>query len=383
MPDPVTCSSLMCDAVSLFMTVLQLGQFVPQHFEMAFDRSVVGVSPWLLFFNTLYNFLAAIDLLLTSPLNLASTLHKSSFSLYRIVIAAQPHIQMIGSFVLSFAMWYWYLRYANSNGDSTDDDGHDDEAAVERLSTSTASATAAVAAVSDVSADLKSQSHTTNLSDLAEQALNNDRAENQEQHDHTVISITPIDARATATPTSASLSSSSSLPTPSLHSKWMPTTPLHVFYLQNAIIMTVLAAAALPLASLRALFAYGCGMVSTAVNALMWVPQLTMTLGYGHRGALSLQWVMASFVMDVTYSLYLWALGVHWSVWANNIPDALFTAILSVVLVRYDMRDRAHGLDGFGRRVRRRSATDEHGHIEMDEEERGEEGEVRPLLVKA
>lgn len=379
MADAVTCSSAMCDVVSLFMTVLQLGQFVPQHFEMAVDRSVVGVSPWLLFFNTLYNFLAAVDLLLTSPLTLASTLHKSAFSLYRIVIAAQPHIQMIGSFVLSFAMWYWYLRYANSNAHSADHDC-DDEAPVEQLSTSTASATAAVVTVSDVSLDFKSQSHTPSSSDLAEQALNNDRTENEQQHDHTVISMAPIDPPATATSISASLTSSSSPPAPSLRSKWVPTTPLHVFYLQNAIIMTVLVAAALPLASLRALFAYSCGMVSTAVNALMWVPQLTMTLGYGHRGALSLQWVMASFVMDVTYSLYLWALGVHWSVWANNIPDALFTAILSVVLVRYDMRDRAHGLDGFGRRVR---TTDEHGHVVMDEEECGEEGEVRPLLAKS
>lgn len=379
MASPISCSSLVCDAVSLFMTVLQLGQFVPQHFEMAFDRSVAGVSPWLLFFNTLYNFLAAVDLLMTSPLTLATTLHKSSFSLYRTVIAAQPHIQMIGSFVLSFAMWYWYLRYANPNVDSGDDQLNS-EPPIEPLSSTPV---AAVAPVSHVHSELDTQNITTSSSDLGEQALKHDSAENELHHEHALITITPVDASATSTPTSASDSSSSSLPAPLLHFKWIPTTPLHVFSLQNAIMLTVVVAAALPLESLRALFAHGCGMVSTAVNALMWVPQLTMTLGYGHRGALSLQWVMASFVMDVTYSLYLWALGVHWSVWANNIPDALFTAILSVVLVRYDMRDRARGLDGFGRRVRRTSAADEHGYVGMDGGECGENGEQQPLVVKA
>lgn len=235
------CKSVWCDSFSVLMSALQLGQFVPQHVEMATDRNVQGVSPWLLFFNSLYTFLAAIDLILTRSL-------PSNLGHYGTFIAAQPHVQMVGSAILSFGMWYWYLRYNKPS------------------------------------------------------------------------------------PTSSSSSSSA----------WP------IFLTLVACLCATGVTAVLLEGPVATSFAHTCGELAAPLNALMWLPQVLLTLRFHHKGALSTAWVLASFAMDVVYSAYLIALGMHWSVWINNVPDAIFTAALLAIVVRYNAIDRASGRDAFG-----------------------------------
>ena len=111
------CTSLVCDVIGLVITVLQLGQLIPQHLECAEQKSVVGLSPWLLLFGGLYTYLAALDIMISS-----SELWVCTAGSYRCFIDAQPLIQMIGSAVLSIALWYWYLKYAHAEGDEDIDE---------------------------------------------------------------------------------------------------------------------------------------------------------------------------------------------------------------------------------------------------------------------
>lgn len=104
------------------MTALQLGQFIPQHLEMALEKSVVGVSPWLLFFGAMYSHLVALDIMISS-----NKLFYCSGSWYRCFISGQPLLQIIGSAVLSSTMWYWYLKYAH---DEEDEEMDEDERAL-------------------------------------------------------------------------------------------------------------------------------------------------------------------------------------------------------------------------------------------------------------
>lgn len=108
--DEVICNSIGCDLFSLLITVTQLGQFIPQHVEMAVDKSVKGVSPWLLFFGGLYTHLAALDIMISS-----SNLFSCNKGYYRCFIDSQPIIQMIGSALFTSTMWYWYLKYESSD----------------------------------------------------------------------------------------------------------------------------------------------------------------------------------------------------------------------------------------------------------------------------
>lgn len=277
---PAACTSPACDATALLITVLQLAQFVPQHVHMARHRSAAGLSPWLLLFSSLYTYLAAVDLLLLHPLPRAGVCAARPF---RCFIDVQPHLQMVGSALLSAAMWYWYLRFLPAPSAST---------------TATATATA-----SDTASD----------------------------------TATPT---ADATPPRGKLAPHSG--------------PLAIFALFVAL---ALAAAALPLPVAQlsagrapgaavAAYARGCGVLSAALNALMWLPQLALTLARGERGALSLGWVLASCAMDVAYSAYLAARGVDWSVWANNVPDGVLTAVLGGVLLWYAWRDAGGRLPG-------------------------------------
>ena len=55
--------------------------------------------------------------------------------------------------------------------------------------------------------------------------------------------------------------------------------------------------------------------------------------------------------MDLVYSLYLAAVGQHWTIWANNVPDGIQTSILLVMLLRIEYVDHRKGLDGFGRAI--------------------------------
>lgn len=256
-----TCTTPLCDSLGLFITVLQLAQFVPQHYEMAVDRSAVGVSPWLLFFSSLYTYLAALDTLL-----LALPTLSCSQTTFRCFMAQQPLIQMTGSALLSITMWYWYLKF------------HHDA---------------------------------TQITDPAERRLSN-------SFFYTALSA-------------------------------------HAFY--DAFVAISVAAALLAAAlglrfglesSVVLQFAYACGSISAVLNALMWLPQIVVTAQYGHKGALSLPWVAASLVMDIAYTLYLAALGTHWSVWINNVPDGVQTAILLVMLVYFESRDERDGVDDYG-----------------------------------
>lgn len=269
------CKSLLCDVIGLLITTLQLAQFIPQHVEMVVDRSVLGLSPWLLFFNSLYTYLAAVDIMVLNPLPIPSSF--SPGALYRAFIAAQPHIQMIGSAVLSATMWFWYLRFFQP----------DDHAAHfrhqrRRVSECRAAPLIRVLLLPDVSPRV-------------------------------VFATFVAIAVAIAT---------------------------------IAVLLVRIAGAHAPSATA---FAHMCGISAAPLNALMWAPQIALTAAFGHRGALSPAWVLASFLMDVAYSAYLIVLGLHWSVWINNVPDAILTAALLLLILRFTARDRAQGLDEFGR----------------------------------
>lgn len=95
-------------------------------------------------------------------------------------------------------------------------------------------------------------------------------------------------------------------------------------------------------------FAHSCGVIAAVLNAFMWVPQIIVTYSFGHKGALSLGWVFLSVVMDVAYSVYLAFMGMHWTVWVNNVPDGLQTGVLLIMLLRFEYRDRRRGMDDYG-----------------------------------
>lgn len=272
------CTSLACDAMGLLITALQLGQFIPQHYEMAVDKSVVGVSPWLLFFSSLYTYLAALDTIILD----AGGAFKCQDSSYRCFMRDQPMIQMIGSAILSITMWYWYLKYHHESEDVVDDD--------ERKL-------------------LGSFFYGT------------------------------ISARAFLN-----------------------------FFLASASAFTAVAFLLVAFFGVRGQatveFAHLCGVLSAVLNALMWIPQIIVTYTFGHKGALSLGWVFASVVMDVAYSLYLAIMGVHWTVWANNVPDGIQTGLLLVMLLRFEYRDRRRGVDDYGHIIGRPQDDDEAESIE-------------------
>lgn len=269
-----TCTSIACDAIGLVMTTLQLAQFIPQHIEMIIDRSVLGLSPWLLFFNSLYTYLAAMDLVILHPL---SSVVVPGQSLYRGFMAAQPHVQMVGSALLSASMWVWYLWFFKA-------DRHMEETRAQR--------------------------------------------------------------ERVAACRGGSLLSALLLPDVS------PRVVFGAFLLTAAGIacagMLLVGTLGRDAAAVIA-FAQACGVAAAPLNALMWGPQIAVTAAFGHRGALSPAWVLASLLMDIAYSAYLIILGLHWSVWVNNVPDAILTASLLMIICRFDSRDRALGLDGFGR----------------------------------
>lgn len=305
------------------MTFLQLAQFVPQHIEMAVDRCVTGVSPWLLFFNTLYTFLAAIDLLLTSPFHFSF----KPFSIYQSVIDAQPHVQMIGSFLLSFGMWFWFLRFYKPPQPKHLSDTETTYSAIQDPHTTSSSFSHSYSPLG--------VNEATSLFENEQRALDvhNRQSELAEPSGELCNALAP-----------------------SLHMKEEVTEskvePVHVFYgMMLIMVCVVIVSVCLRWTSSEsiALFAYTCGVLSVVLNTMMWIPQVRLTLTYGHRGALSLQWVVASFVMDVIYSTYLAAMHIHWSVWANNVPDAIFTATLAILMAFFDWVDRTHGRDGFGR----------------------------------
>lgn len=262
MAHPPPCTSFLCDVVGLLITALQLGQFIPQHYEMAVDRSVIGVSPWLLFFSSLYTFLAALDTIILG----AGRTFTCAGGAYRCFIEGQPLLQMCGSAVLSIGMWYWYLKYSREPHDVAEADEN-------KL--------------------------------LASFFYGPDAAR------------TYFDA-----------------------------------FLGCAASFTFVAAVLRVWggrdSGLLVSFAHSCGLLAAILNAFMWIPQIIVTYTFGHKGALSLGWVFASVVMDIAYSIYLAFMGMHWTVWVNNVPDGLQTGILLIMLLRFEYRDRRRGVNDYG-----------------------------------
>lgn len=247
-----SCTTPGCDAVSILMTFAQLGQFLPQHWEMMSEKSAVGVSPYLLFFNTLYAYLAALDIFLLD----APARFSCSQSLYRCFIEDQPLIQMAGSAILCAGMWYWFLKYH----------------------------------------------HTTEQADAEERKL----FENIFYSPSAAAFLKAlIMASAISTAIAAALVFAYGFASPQVQS-----------------------------------YAYFCGFLSAGLNAIMWIPQIFVTAAYGHKGALSINWVFLSIFMDITYSLYLASKGQHWTVWANNVPDGVQTFVLLLILLKIEYSER-------------------------------------------
>lgn len=252
---------LAMDFAELLITVLQVGQFVPQHVEMFQERSTAGLSPWLIFFGSMYTVLAFVDVALSS----VATPCDGAF---RCFIATQPYIQMLLSAALSSALWYWYLRFD------------------------------ADIPVSAAEADLESSSFANTF--------------------------------------------------------YRKLPAVHFFRANVVLVAGVALAAALVARSgdeeRVTHFAHACGIASAGLNAVMWMPQIIVTAAFGHKGALSLYWVIASVVMDVVYSVYLAVLGYDVSVWLNNVPDAIQTSILFCIIMYVERKAAAGGSDEFGRR---------------------------------
>jgi uncharacterized protein with PQ loop repeat len=256
------CASWACDTVGLTISLLQVGQFVPQHLEMRADKSTAGLSPWLIFFGSLYTYLAFLDIALTDSYSYFTC----GAGAYRCFVAAQPFYQMLLSAALSSGLWYWYLLYHRAPSPSDDE---------------------------------------TNIT--------------SSPVTHALYDAIPAEA---------------------------------FFYLNIALVVLVTARAAVLVragdAAVVMSFAHGCGNVAALLNAVMWLPQIVVTAAFGHRGALSVLWVLASIVMDVLYSVYLAAMGLDFSVWANNIPDGIQTSILFGIILYYERRDKQLGTDEFG-----------------------------------
>lgn len=276
MTNPVPCTSFACDAVGLLITALHLGQFLPQHYEMAVDRSVVGVSPWLLFFSSLYTYLAALDVIIIG----AGGVFTCGDGAYRCFMKEQPLLQMCGSAALSIGMWYWYLKYCHESHNAVDSEEH-------KL--------------------LGPFFHGPEAARMFFDAFLGCAA-----------SFTFVAGM------------------------------LYIF--QGGASEFLIK------------FGHSCGVIAAVLNSLMWIPQIVVTFTFGHKGALSMGWVFASVVMDIAYSIYLAFMGMHWTVWANNVPDGLQTAVLLVMLLRFEYRDRRGGLDGYGQIIPP-SEEGEDGHI--------------------
>lgn len=254
---PFACTSIGCDVTALVVTILTLGQFVPQHVQMATDQSVEGVSPWLLFFNSLYTYLAVVDLVLQHPIRYDGP------GLYRYFIFLQPYIQMIGSALLSAAMWGWYLHFAQTHH-------------------------------------------------MGNEAIEDMRLPPSEKR--VLQKVAP---------------------------KMKAVSVFWLFLLLCvgvSVIAAMLSMAGMTLLAKR--FGYVCGIVAAVVNMFMWLPQIMMTAASGEKGSLSTQWVTATLIMDVTYAIYLAVLRFHWTVWLNNIPDAVLSGILLGMIIRFDYRDK-------------------------------------------
>lgn len=263
--ESITCKSWACNLITLLMTVLQIGQIVPQHIEMYLERSVKGVSVWLIFIGGLYTHLATLDIMISSN-ELFFCAGKTNWHCF---LDSQPLIQMIGSSLFSGTLWYWYLKFSK---------------------------------------------HETDYEEILTKEEQSKRLDGINSHSSAqfLFSVFLI---------FASISSMAEI--------------VFLFYYG-------------PNNDISLSFAYFCGISSAALNSIMWLPQIYETWSYKHRGALAVEWVFASIVMDVVYSVYLANLGVNFSVWANNIPDGIQTFVLLGLVLHFDNEDAKNNMDNFG-----------------------------------
>lgn len=276
---------LAADLVGLVITVLQVGQFVPQHLEMREDKTTAGLSPWLIFFGSMYTYLAFLDVAMTGGARVLTC----GDGAYRCFISAQPFLQMLLSAALSSALWFWFMKFYKSVSPATD------------------------------------ESH------IAQSSLA-----------HAFYDLLP----------------------PQLFLQ------LNVFLAAAVTVFAGMEMATGDAARIDA-FAHACGNVAALLNAVMWMPQIIVTAAYGHKGALSVYWVIASVVMDIVYSVYLAMLGFDMSVWLNNVPDALQTSVLLGIILYVERRDAENGTDDFGRRL---------SMLQRQREEEDRRGETLALL---
>lgn len=253
------------------------------------EKSTVGVSAWLLFFGGLYTWLAALDIVLTGGSN-AFTCGSSP---YRCFVANQPLLQMVGSALLSLGMWYWYLLYQSPRGDSAVDVATDDV-----------------------------EGNTYDYGAAGDS-------------DTAVVNGGGVPAAADeASPTWSDFDGTSCFRV--------------LLLLMGLSVVATIAVVCFGTPADVVAFAHGCGYVAGVVNAVMWLPQIASTWRYKHKGALSLYWVLASVVSDFVYTTYLIFMGLDLSVWVNNVPDGVQTAVLFCLITYFSWRDRAAGLDDFG-----------------------------------
>ncbi|KAK4535179.1 hypothetical protein CDCA_CDCA04G1204 [Cyanidium caldarium] len=315
------------------MTVIQLGQFVPQHFELHRRKSVVGLSSWTLFYGSMYTYLTMLDVLVGHN---GQSLDACGHVAYPCFIHFQPTVQAAGAWALLTGLWYWYLRY-------------------ERLD--------------------------------EERRRQSDRAgvffsDTLEEEEEVVVAAEEAGEMPPATP-DAKRSTFERVPSAERSWSWRNGhaersasghSPLHYdergstyfddsgyaslffrIYITVGVALAIAAvyvyrrdrteahtgtATAATSRHVAQLFADGCGYASTLLCAVMWIPQIVTTFTYGHRGSLSLLWVLATLLSDVLYSMYMSGMHMPFSVWANNIPDGLCALVLLVLVTLDERRDR-------------------------------------------
>jgi uncharacterized protein with PQ loop repeat len=314
-------------AASALVTLVQLGQFIPQHIELYQRKSVVGLSAWTIFFGSLYTYLTMIDYLVQSR---GVWLRACTRSWLVCFTEIQPFVQVVGSWLLVSLLWFWYLRYEKL----------DEARELQRIR--------AGIVFSDSPADAHWKSPRT----------------------ETVSKLTsprpgPSTPLLSTDENSASDPEADATPDP----QWWHAVPRehrrhahyrhHRYYFDDSahaalffkIFLLVVVLVAVPAAGLiggydtgsgwlTVLFADVCGYLATLLCTVMWIPQIITTYTYGHRGSLSTLWVLFTFISDVVYSLYLAALGVPFSVWANNVPDGLCAVFLFFLIRVEERRER-------------------------------------------
>lgn len=316
--------------VSAAVTLVQLGQFIPQHIELYRRKSVVGLSAWTLFFGSLYTYMTMIDYLVQSR---GQWLHSCTQGWSVCFLELQPFVQVVGSWLLVGLLWFWYLRYEKL-----------DEARELQRSRAGIVFVESSSKPFWISSSRKDSPETTSIRNAS-----------------TALSPRP-DSRG---------ANDLEADTPDPH--WWHAVPSehyrhahyrhHRYYFDDsayataffrifcAVAVLVGAPAALLLAPgeiaptwLQSFFADGCGYLATLLCTVMWIPQIITTYTYGHRGSLSKMWVLFTFISDVVFSAYLDALHVPFSVWANNVPDGFCALFLFVLIHIEERRERENAI---------------------------------------